>query len=512
MTLRLSSFLAVLAGVSLCACASVSAAPAVLNPADFARHAAHFAATDRETVVNLVPDAEAWDWLKERVPLFTCADADVEEIYWYRWWSLRKQLTRDAKSGQRVFTEFINRPQPVSSALGHHLMEGRWLRDSSPFDETLLYWLRGHENGPQMHLHKYSQWLQFAVWSRWLVTQDTATTVGLLDDLVADYRKWETEKRRADGLFWQADVWDAMEESLSGGRHVKNVRPTISAYMAGNAAALAELARVAGRPELATEFAAKAATLREAVVTTLWSDEQQFFTSRTEALELIPVREQIGYIPWYFSLPAPGKGYERAWAQLTDEAGFRAPFGITTAERRDPRFRSHGVGTCEWDGAVWPFATAQTLTAMGNVLRDYPQDTVTRHDYFDAFVTYARSHRFDGDAYIGEYLDETTGQWLKGRHPRSSWYNHSTFADLVISGVVGLRPRADNVLEIDPLLPADTWPWFCLDNVRYHQRDVTVLWDRDGTKFNRGAGLRVWVDGREVAHAPSLKKLTVTLP
>jgi hypothetical protein len=33
---------------------------------------------------------------------------------------------------------------------------------------------------------------------------------------VSDYAKWEDEKRRDDGLFWQFDVWDGMEESISG--------------------------------------------------------------------------------------------------------------------------------------------------------------------------------------------------------------------------------------------------------------------------------------------------------
>ncbi|WP_221032387.1 MGH1-like glycoside hydrolase domain-containing protein [Actomonas aquatica] len=489
----------------------VSAEPVVLQSDEFARHAAHFAATDAETVVNLVPDADAWDWMRDRVPLFTCSDADVEEIYWFRWWALRKHLTRDEASGHMVFTEFITKPKPVSSALGHELMEGRWLRDQQPFDETVLYWLRGHEGGPQPHLHKYSQWLQYALWQRWMVTGDTATLVGFTDELLADYERWETSNRRDDGLFWQADVWDAMEESLSGGRHVKNVRPTISAYMAGNLWALAEITRLTGRDTLSGQLYAKAGALRAQVVQTLWDEERTFFTSLTEELERIPVREQIGFIPWYFGLPAPERGYERAWAQLKDPAGFHAPFGITTAERRDPRFRSHGVGTCEWDGAVWPFATSQTLTAMAKVLRDYPQDVIDRQDYFDAFITYTRSQRYDGDAYIGEYQDEVSGQWLKGRHPRSYWYNHSTYADLLISGVVGLRPREDNVLEIDPLLPAGTWTWFCLDNVRYRGRDITILWDRDGTKFGRGAGLRVWVDGREVAQADELSKLEVTL-
>lgn len=47
-----------------------------------------------------------------------------------------------------------------------------------------------------------------------------------------------------------------------------------------------------------------------------------------------------------------------------DEKGFLAPYGMTTAERRHPEFRTRGVGKCEWDGAIWPFASAQTLTAM----------------------------------------------------------------------------------------------------------------------------------------------------
>jgi hypothetical protein len=225
------------------------------------------------------------------------------------------------------------------------------------------------------------------------------------------------------------------------------------------------------------------------------------------------VREAIGFIPWYFRLPEPGRGYERAWAQFADEAGFRAPFGLTTAERRHPQFRTHGSGhSCEWDGAVWPFATAQTLTALANVLRDYPQDAVTAHDWFDAFTTYTRSQRYDGLPYIGEYLDEKTSAWLKGRNPRSFYYNHSTYADLVITGVVGLRPRADNVVEVAPLLPADAWDWFALEGVRYHGHELAILWDRDGKRYGRGAGLTVLADGKVIAHSDRLERVTGALP
>jgi hypothetical protein len=216
-----------------------------------------------------------------------------------------------------------------------------------------------------------------------------------------------------------------------------------------------------------------------------------------------------------------------AWAQLDDPRGFRAPFGITTAERRHPQFRSHGVGTCEWDGAVWPFATCQTLYALANMLRDngLPARTrlrpatarqvaphATRNTYFHAFLTYVHSQHADGKPYIGEYLDEVTGDWINGGGGRSRYYNHSSFADLLITGVIGLRPRADDTVEVWPLLPDGTWDWFCLDGVRYHGRMLTILWDQDGSRYRRGAGLRVLANGREIARSERLQRLTGRLP
>ena len=490
---------------------SAVAAPAVLEPAAFERHVTFFNAMEDEPVVNLIPNAQAWDWLQANVPLFECSDAEVEEIYWFRWWALRKHLRRD-EQGNFVFTEFITKDRTISSALGHQLMEGRWLRDQQYHDGYVEHWLRGNKGGPQEHLHKYSSWLQAALYQRYLVTQDRESLLALFDDLVADFRRWETEKRRPDGLFWQHDVWDAMEESISGGRHVKNVRPTINSYMYGNARALAAIARLAGRDHVAREFDANADRLRALTQDQLWDGEAQFFKVRLESGSLADVREAIGFIPWYFHLPEPNRDYEQAWAQAIDGRGFRAPFGLTTAERRHPEFRSHGIGTCEWDGAVWPFATSQTLTAWANVLRDYPQEVVRKEDYYDAFLTYVRSHRFDGLPYIGEYQDEVTGQWLKGNHPRSRWYNHSTFADVLISGVVGLRPRADDTVEVYPLLPDNTWSWFCLDDVTYHGRNLTILWDRDGTRYGRGAGLQVLVDGQVIAKSDRLEPVQGRLP
>jgi len=52
----------------------------------------------------------------------------------------------------------------------------------------------------------------------------------------------------------------------------------------------------------------------------------------------------------------------------------------------------------------------------------------------------------------------------KGGQERGKDYNHSTFCDLVISGLIGLRPQDGNTVTVNPLVPQEQWDWFCLDN------------------------------------------------
>ena len=487
---------------------SFSAGLAVLKPADFAHHIERFNTMEDENVTNAIANADAWSWLQAEIPLFECPDREVEEMYYFRWWSFRKHLEQTTNGF--VLTEFLTRPAPVSSALGHQLAEGRWLHSQHYLDDYVRYWLGTPASRQQ--LHKYSSWLQAALWQRYLVTGDKQFVVSRLDDLVADYRQWEKEKQTADGLFWQFDVRDAMEESISGSRTDKNLRPTINSYMFGNAQAIAKIARLAGDRKTAGEFEAKAAQLKKLVQEKLWNADAGFFEVRRADGKFSNAREELGFIPWMFELPDAGQGGDAAWRQLADPAGFTAPYGITTAERRSPFFRTHGYGHCEWDGAVWPFATSQTLDALANVLRDYPTPVVTPTDYFDALLTYVHSQHAGGRPYIGEYLDETTGQWFDGKADRSRFYNHSTFADLIVTGIAGLVPRADHQVQVFPLLPAETWAWFCLDGVNYHGRTLTILWDKDGTRYHRGAGLAVLADGKEIARGEKLSKLTGKLP
>jgi hypothetical protein len=67
-------------------------------------------------------------------------------------------------------------------------------------------------------------------------------------------------------------------------------------------------------------------------------------------------------------------------------------------------------------------------------------------------------------------------------------------------------------VEVHPLLPANTWDWFCLDRVPYHGHSLTIVWDETGKKFGKGQGLSVFADANLIAHAPKLGRVTGLLP
>lgn len=477
----------------------------------------YFNSIDTETVKNYVTNDQAFTWLADNIPLFECPDSAIEKIYYYRWWTFRKHLVKTPDGF--VFTEFITNVNwageynTVSSALGHQIYEGRWLHDKEYIRDYIKFWLYDDPKQAKPHLHAFSSWLDDAVYGFYLVNQDRAFIKQTLPALDHDYRQWEKEHQLKDQLFWQYDVRDAMEESISGGRHVKNIRPTINSYMYGNANALAKMAAITGNDTLKTIYRQKASQLKQLVQDSLWDDTAKFFEVKKPNGQFADAREELGFIPWYFNLPDDKAKYAQQWEQLPDVKGFNAPWGITTAERRHPLFRTHGSGHgSEWDGAIWPFATTQTLKALANLIDNYTNhDGMSASVFYDQFHKYAMSHIKRGVPYLGEYQDEKTGYWLKGDNPRSSYYNHSGFCDLVISDLVGLRPRPDNVLEIAPLIPKGQWAWFCLDKVDYHGRSLTILWDEKGTKYHKGKGFFIYADGKIIYHGMELKKVAVKL-
>lgn len=478
----------------------------------------YFNSIDTEAVKNFVPNVQSYHWLSENVPLLDCPDEVIEKNYYYRWWSFRKHLVKTPEGF--IFTEFIEpvkhagKYNSISCALGHHIYEGRWLKNNEYLKEYINFWLYKADVGQtKQRFHQFSSWVDDAVLANYMVKPDAGFLKDILPALDADYDKWEKERRLKSGLFWQHDVKDGMEESISGSRKDQNSRPTINSYMYGNAKALVSISDLLKEQALKVKYQQKAAELKKLVQDSLWNSTSSFFETKLAKKGLANVREAIGFTPWDFNLPDDKSIYAKAWDQLLDTAGFKAPWGLTTAERRNPTFRTRGTGhSCEWDGALWPFASSQTLKGLSNLLVNYKNHgKMTAGVFYDELHQYALSHQKNGKPYIGEYQDEKNGVWLKGDNPRSSFYNHSTFCDLVISDLIGLKPRMDNVLEVFPLIPPGKWDWFTLDNVSYHGKTITLIWDKTGDKYKKGKGFHIYADGKEIYKGKDLKPVKVKL-
>lgn len=324
-----------------------------------------------------------------------------------------------------------------------------------------------------------------------------------------------------------------MEMSIGGETSLNGYRATINSYMYGDARAIARIAKLSGDNTTAAAYEGKAREVKRLVEEKLWDNAAGFFKvlPRVNGSSLVDVRELHGYTPWYFGLPSADKS--GAWSQLIDSMGFNAEYGLTTAEQRHPRFRvSYDEHECQWNGPSWPYATSVTLTALANLFASYRRTVIRKKHYYELLATYARSHqrRTDSGAivpWIDENLNPFTGDWIsrtrlsrwrngtwaegKGGRERGKDYNHSTFCDLVISGLVGVRPRAGDVVEVRPLLPRGRWPYFILDRVPYHGRLLRVVWDRSGLRYGLGAGFSVFVDGELRANNRRLANIKFTL-
>lgn len=457
------------------------------------------------------------------IPLVELPDSAIENVYYYRWHVFCKHIRKTPEG--HVVTEFYP-PVPwakkyntINCPAAHHLYEGRWLHNRTYITDYAKFWF----NDPDAQPRQYSFWAADAVYNVCKVSGDFTLAQELYKNLKNNYAAWEKTHLMENGLYYQIDDRDGMEYSAGG----SGCRPTINSYMYGDARALAAIARLMGKREDAKIFDAKAIALKEKIDFLLWDENACFYKTLAEEKEYkkADVRELVGYIPWYFNIPDGDKS--SAWKFLNDEKYFYAPYGPTTAEQICPDFMKEFDHECLWNGPSWPFATSQTLTALSNLICNYNQSVMKKSDYFNLLHLYANS-QFDTNEkgervpYIDENLNPFTGEWIArkllrkmdnppGGADRGEDYNHSTFCDLVLNGLAGIRPREDNILEINPLFDENNLEYFCADGILYHGHTVTVLWDKDGSRYGLGKGLRVYCNGNEIAKAEKIKKIEIQL-
>ena len=495
-----------------------------------------FNLTDEELYANTFPNSSAAWFLADYIPLFECPDEEIERAYYFRWWTFRKHI-RKVPDGW-VITEFLpnvswaGKYNTINCAAGHHIMEGRWLRGHWQVDDYIRFWL-GDCGGKMHEPGAYVCWLAAAVLERAKVRGDWAFAKECLPGLVRNFELWERGWKckafpgtgtfpmgKHGDLYWTTCNYEGAELALGG----DGARVHVNAVMFGEAQAIAEIATATGDKALAERFGRCAKEIECAVKERLWNRDLGFFVPEDTNGAQKAVRELHGYSPWYFGMDM--RGFEAAWNPLMEPGGFNSKWGLTFPERRSDGFEiSYEGHPCKWNGPVWPYATSLVLTALANAIENGTSGTVTSADYVALLHRYAASHKRVRQAgtivpWIDEVQNPDTGDWIsrtmleKGGNSRyrerGKDYNHSTFCDLVLSGLIGIRPQVGNRLVVSPLFPPE-WAYLKVERVAYHGHEISIVWDRDGRRYGLGAGLTVHVDGRVKARASALARVEFDL-
>lgn len=426
-----------------------------------------------------------------KFPGFVSSDNELNKTYEYRCELYRRHIKKTPAG--YVITEFLpDVPwagvyNTISCAASHHFRDGRWLSDTTPLSEYAVFWCR--EGNPRL----YSFPIADSILALAKVTGDMTAAQSLYPELKRIHMEWDDHKSHF-GMYYQRCDRDGMEYSISG----DGLRPTLNSYMYADKLALALFAEYSGKTGEAQTFLREAGEIRKLINERLWNDEIGMYGVVSEEGKLQNVREQIGYIPWIYGIPDAGR--DACFRNLFDTNCFLAPFGLRTADVNHPDYNKPIDHECLWNGPVWPFATAQTLTALIEYLQTTENPTVTAKDFMSLILTYAYSHRdTDGTPWLDENMDPDTGIWLarellrkqEGYEPRDRGrhYNHSTFIDLVMTGICGIRPSEDNRLIIRPL--GTSLDYFSASDICYHGHTLKIEW-------SKSEGLKVTVDEDKV--------------
>ncbi|MBI5092765.1 MAG: hypothetical protein HZB26_10030 [Candidatus Hydrogenedentes bacterium] len=475
-------------------------------------------------------------WLQENVPSFRCADEAFTRQYWHRATSiLKKSLFRVGEGRLQDWAIAEGRwnsgwyPNMISYGAGHQIREARWLRDPQYVRGIISTWCANEKadgvfpafiRPNSIGEGQYTDWITSTVWDAHCVAPDNERLKLWAGALKTNVDGWlRVYDNDGDGLLLvDSHWWTGMEwqpsffffRDFDKDRQDQQLeRVDLTAYVYGSAMNLSRILRVLGDTEGEQRYAGIAAKIKGAVESVMWDDETRYFYSvEPKHHEKAMVKEVIGVYPFYFSMFGADSKYVGAWSSILDRDEFYTKFPVASASKKCPaysqdiRFHGKDVGGCMWNGPTWPHANSLVLSAMAAALRENKNPPMTTSNFFNLLQWFTMAQFRDQSLefpWTGEYYNGDTGQWRTDERD----YNHSTYLDIIIADMAGLRPRNDDTLEVHPLI-APECPSFVLDGVRYRGHNICIAWQRPNDMNPSPDGLpgfRVYVDGRLLHHS-----------
>ncbi len=473
-------------------------------------------------------------WWADNLPYLDTPEDNIDKTLFYRWWLLRFNFLDAAVPGNDY--QF---PVAIEGVLGYDnaivLTTGMFIDDLKYLrDPSYAYgsWLGAGETAgggkyvdnpgaTENWSNSYAQYLSAAAWRAYQLHGGPPAVAAQLAryasaDVDALLRAYD---RNGNGLIeydWAAMTGnDADAVSFDWAKQHGQIRMdrSESAYVYANALAAAQAARLAGDAATAVRMQALAAKIRRGVLAVLWQDHSasadgmglhgDLLKQRQADGARLPVdwKETNNYYPFSVGLmPRQGDAdydpkYVRALRLFADARQYPI-FPFYTANQADRQARGAGGSN--------NFSVINSTVAfrlLGSALRDYSSPYLDAGSYRKLLYWNAWAHYIDGD---NRYPDQNEF-WAQGSAADGgsigyrSWIHHTQLGATnftVIEDAMGLRPRSDARIELSPIDIG--WDHFAADAVRYRDRDLSIVWDRDGRHYGGAVpkGYSLYVDGK----------------
>ncbi|BCY08510.1 carbohydrate-binding protein [Actinoplanes sp. L3-i22] len=485
-------------------------------------------------------------WWADNVPYLDTPENNIDKTLFYRWWLMRYNfLDADLPGNDYQF------PTSMEGVLGYNnaivLTTGMFVDDLKYFrDPVYSYgpWVSAGEvaksskyvdnpGDPANWSNSYTEYISEAAWRSYQLHGGPAAIAGNLARYAENDVKGLQQAYDFDGNGLIEYNWGAMTgndaDAVSFHWKPGYMDRTENAYLYSNALASANAYRTAGNTAKAAEMESFAASIKAAVLKYLWEpkrsapdqmglDGNLLKHRLVSSNELVPWKEINNYYPFSVGLmPKPGDAdytqpYVEALRLFADDTQYPI-FPFTTANQADKAAAAAAGEPGSNNFSI--INSTVTFRMLSSVLRNYPNQYIDAEWYKKLLYWNAwAQYQGNGD---NRYPDQNEF-WADGSPANGgsvdyrSWIHHTILGATnftMIEDAMGLRPRDDAKVELDPIDIG--WDHFTANNIRYRDKDLTIVWDKPGGTRHYGAdvpeGYSVYLDGKLAFTADKLGKL-----
>ena len=293
-----------------------------------------------------------------------------------------------------------------------------------------------------------------------------------------------------------------------------------SSFWYAGARAAAEAYELLGDDDKAAELDGIADTMRDGILE-LWDDAPvepegderpgHVFKHRlVNTGALVPWKDQQNFAPFIERVaPTDDPQYREALRYYADADEFPIMPFYTANQADKAEAAAMGRGGSNNFSNINSTLQAQVFSAA---IRDYPSEYVTPGMYralleWLTWVQYVSgdNRRPNNNEFFFNWNPNNQTLGRSGIHHNIlGAYNF-----MIIDDITGVRPRIDDVLELWPIDVG--WDYFAVNNLSYHGKDLTVVWDRPGVDhYGEGVpdGFSAYLDGQRLFTLDDLARVT----